>query len=396
MKTFSTVEDYIEVIAGWRDPSTNTVPNSQNILWFNFNPIISLARYDVSVLESMCTAAMENKALTTRQGELAVKIIMKYNRQLAQKNIDVSALSDPQWRLPLRVMDYSKRLRIENDKLMAEFPFSTDLIEGLREFRKDSQGSGEWNKEKRRWEFALTEYNLVYLKTWAENNQFEIDAEVVRLNSLIELTEQAGYAIELDFVDGELIIKNASATLIEYINTHCGGFAPDNLAKLIDMSSVLGYTVNQDITNTWAITQGNGVNCLSCLREIRVNPERHTESEVLSSVVKYAELTNRYPVVLFEPDLKNVLRKNLNEIIGEDKIYIHRAHRKIGKLPDDVKYIHTTVPIKDLEIPLLISSVGMMFGGEKSLMLQNTEKAIYFAMDVYTNKKEYKVSEFES
>jgi hypothetical protein len=35
-----------------------------------------------------------------------------------------------------------------------------------------------------------------------------------------------------------------------------------------------------------------------------------------------------------------------------------------------------------------------MFGGDKGMMLQNTEKAIYFTAEVYTDKKNYKVPEF--
>jgi hypothetical protein len=38
----------------------------------------------------------------------------------------------------------------------------------------------------------------------------------------------------------------------------------------------------------------------------------------------------------------------------------------------------------------------MMFGGDKGMMLQNTEKAIYFTAEVYTDKKNYKVPEFGS
>jgi hypothetical protein len=395
MKTFTHVEDYIEIIGGWRDPSTGKTVPGHNSLWFTFTPIISLARYDVSVLEHMCETVMNNKALTTRQGDLAVKIILKYARQLAQKGVDVSTVESPQWRMPLRVMDYSKRMYIQEDKIMVEFPFKTELIDGLREFRKDSQGKGEWNKEKRRWEFALTEYNLVYLKTWAEANQFDIDSETTRLNTFIETAERTGYSIELDFVDGELTIKNASNSLLAHIDEHCGGFGYDNLARLIDMSSILGYTVNADIEAAWTESHGYAVNRLSQLREVKVDDTKNQYGDILTSVVKYAELTNRYPIVFFEPDMSSRLFKDACALIGQDNIHVNRPKNRVTTIPEDVKYVYTTVPIRDFTIPLLISTAGMMFGGDKSLMIQNTEKAIYFAHEVYTNKKEYKVPEFE-
>ena len=395
MQKFTHVEDYIEVVGGFRDPQTGKTLN-HNVLWFSFTPILSLARYDVNVLDSMCTAAIDGKALTTKQGELAVKIITKYSRQLAQKGVDVSPLENPVWRLPLRVMDYTRRMHIQDDKIMIEFPFKTELIDGLREFRKDSQGKGEWNKEKRRWEFALTEYNLSYLKTWCETNDFSIDDETVRLHNIIEDVERTGYAVELDFVDSALVIKNASNTLTDYIVSNCGGFGYDNLPRLIDMAPVLGYTVNADIANTWAESQGFEVNDLTRYREVKVDVNKHDTHSVLSSVVKYAELTNRYPVVLFEPDLSGKMYRTMCELVGVDNIKVNKSKHRIGDLPSDVKYVYTSAPLKDFDIPLLISTAGMMFGGDKSLMAQHTQKAIYFAADVYTNKKEYKVPDFGS
>jgi hypothetical protein len=396
MQKYTHVEDYIEIIGGWRDPLTGKTLPGHNTLWFSFTPIISLARYDVSVLDHMCENAIANKPLTTRQGDLAVKIILKYSRQLAQKGIDVSPVENPQWRNKLRVMDYSKKLYIQDDKIMLEFPFSTELIDGLREFRKDSQGKGEWNKDKRRWEYALTEYNLVYLKTWAETNQFNVDEEAIRYNNIIEDVERATFAIELDFVDEQLAVKNASPALIEYIETQCGGFAYENLGRLIDMSSVLGYTVNADIAAAWENNHGTVLNILTMLRELKVDLTKTDSQEILSSVVKYAELTNRYPLVIFEPDLSGKLLTQLYNCVAPEQVFVPSRRNGIIDIPEDVKYIHTTVPLKNKKIPLLISTAGMMFGGDKSLMTQNAEKAIYFATEVYTHKKEHKVPEFES
>ena len=58
------------------------------------------------------------------------------------------------------------------------------------------------------------------------------------------------------------------------------------------------------------------------------------------------------------------------------------------------KYIHTTVPIRNMNsIPLIISSAGLMFGGDKQLMLQRTEKVVFCAVDVYTKQVNPKVKD---
>ena len=201
MMKYTTVEDYLEVIAGIKDPTTLKKVNNNN--WFgDFDPIISLARYDTDVLNSMSTTVSEGRALTERQGELAVKIVVKYKRQLAAKGVDVTPVEETvQWRIPLRKMDYTRRLAIDNDVIVLNFPYSTELIDELRTFRKDSQGTGEWNKDTKQWRFALTEYNLVWLMTWAGMKQFEFDAESKRLMHMITELETTPYAIELQLTD---------------------------------------------------------------------------------------------------------------------------------------------------------------------------------------------------
>ena len=396
MIRYTHVEDYLEVIAGLKDPVTLANKNSN---WFStFEPIISLARYDVSVLESMSEAANTGKALTERQGELAVKIVAKYQRQLAQKGIDTEPVLNPRWRHALRKMDYSRYMGIEDDVIIMRFPFSNSLIEELRDFRKDSQGKGEWNKEKRHWQFDLTEYNLVYLKTWAEQNQFTVDSEVQRLNALVEAVEQVPYAIELQFNDGELTIANASATLINYVNEHCGGFSADNLPRLIDMSSVLGYTVSDDIRDAWLAAYGARTLNLTTHREVKIDPATALATDDFASVLDYADLVGRYPVVIYEPDTSNKMLTRLTALRKIEDIDIRRGRFRVGDTPGVIddggtvsKYIHCTAPIRDLKIGLLISSAGMMFGGDKSIMMQNAEKAVYCTTDVYTSNKKHKV-----
>lgn len=248
MKTYSTVEDYLEVIAGIRDPVTlKTKPNN----WFNdFEPIVNLARYDTDVLNSMSTTANEGRALTEKQGALAVKIVIKYKRQLAAKGIDVAPVEEQvTWRMPLRKLDYTRKIALHDDKIMVQFPFDSVLIDSLRDFRKESQGHGEWNKENKTWSFALTEYNLVWLTTWAQQNNFEIDQELAQLNSIVAKVEKTPYAIELELANGELTISNCPVTLHEYIVSHMGGFDIDNMMRLVDMSAVLGYTVSTTIAD---------------------------------------------------------------------------------------------------------------------------------------------------
>ena len=388
MKTYSTVEDYLEVIAGLRDPvSLKTKANP----WFNnFEPIVSLARYDTDVLNSMSTTANEGRALTEKQGDLAVKIVIKYKRQLATKGVDVTPVEEqPTWRLPLRKMDYTRSLRVRDNKIAVQFPFDSGLIESLRDFKKESQGSGVWDKETKAWSFALTEYNLVWLTTWATQNNFDLDEEIKRLNQLIAKVEAAPYAIELQMSNTGCVICNCPDALKEYIDTNLDGFDLENLMRLVDFSSILGYTVDAEITNLVVAATNPRFYNLSISKEVKLDTT--TVADDLASVLDYADATQRWPVVIYEPDMSGKLLAQLRTL-REGVVEVPRAVKVNERYWDnEFRYVHAVTPVINRPIPLLISSAGMMYGGDKSLMVQNSEKVVYCSAEVYNKAGQTKV-----
>ena len=395
MKKFNTVEDYLEVIAGLRDIVTNKLTSSY---YMGFTPIINLARYDNDVLDSMSQAAIDRKPLTERQAELACKIILKYQRQLAAKLVDVSPVEHPVYRIPLRKMDYARRLFIKDDTLMLQFPYTTQLIEMLRVFRKDSQGKCVFNKEDKQWAVGFTEYNLNWLHTWAVANDFEIDDAVTALVARIAEVELAGFAIELT-CDGEsLDITNCPASMRLYINEQLGGFGIDNLLRLVDVSSDLGFTVEPDLAQVVVQHWGPRFLQLSSHREVRIEPTSRSVDDDFASVLDYAVQANRLPVVIYEPDLSGRMLQRLCELYPEDQILdAGNGKNVLARITPAVKFIYTVKPIRSLDrIPMLIISAGMIFGGDKQIMLQKASKIVYTAAEVYnksqTGKKVVKIA----
>lgn len=369
MKKFDYVEDYLQLIAGHIDPVTGRLVNS---FYWEFKPIINLARYDVKVLESMSAQAAQNQALTAKQADLACKIILNYRRQLANKLIDVSPVENPKFRTALREMDYSQRLYIDNDEIIVRFPFNNSLIEEIREFSKSSQGTVKWNRDRKVWVSALTEYNLSWLYSWAGVHQFNVDTSVNRLFELISECEKQPYVIQLALVGDELIIKNAPESLINYIKENCGGFGIDNLLQLVDLSATLGYTLDDSIAEVVISEFGHRAFTLMTNREIKLNPNTLMSSNDFESIIQYADALERWPVVCFEPDLSGRMLEKLIKMYGQP-----------AEWPEN-RYIYTTTPLKNISrIPLLISSAGMVFGGDKQLMVQRAEKIVYCAQDVY-------------
>jgi hypothetical protein len=387
MITYTTVEDYLEVIAGLKDPVTLKKSVTQSFFG-EFDPIVNLARYDTDVLNSMSTAVHEGRALTEKQGELAVKIVVKYKRQLAAKSVDITPVQEnPQWRMSLRKMDYTRRLNIVDSRIVLNFPYNTELIDELRTFRRDSQGAGEWDKEKKQWCFALTEYNLVWLTAWAETREFEFDAEARRLNQLIQDCEATPYAIKLELTDTGCDIANCPDSLREYINNSLGGFELENLLRLVDASAGLGYTVSKEIADLIVAGTSPRFYNLATSREVKLDPT--TVDDDLASVLDYADRTERWPVVIYEPDLSGKLLAQLRSL-REGVVEVAR-NVKNRNWEDGFKYVHVVTPVVDRSIPLLVSSAGMIYGGDKSLMVQQAEKIVYCSADVYNKAGQTKV-----
>lgn len=366
MIKFPYVEDYIEIISGDR-----TLPGHK-IKILPESPI-NLARYDIDIVMSMGVQLQSGLPLTVRQGTLACKIILKYQRQLTLLGVDVTPVNDPQWRLPLRVIDYSCRLFIDHDLINIKFPYDSELIQQLRKFNTDSQGRCQWNTQRKIWEAALTEYNLSWLITWAKNHSFDIDPEVEKLFSLITTIEANEYKICLVIQDNELTITNCPDSLRNYIEQNLGGFAIDNLIRLVDYSSILGYEVDEDILSALTVEYGSKFCEILTSRELKIQPNDLLNN--LTDLLDYIDRVQRWPCVFFEPDLSQTILTELIERYGDN-------------WSDSGRYIHTIKPITDLtRIPMVVTTVGLIFSGDRQLMLQRAEKIVYCAVDVYNKSK---------
>ena len=380
MKRFPSVEDYIEVINGDRNPDTGRVYD----LFSSTPPIVSLARYDVQILSSMSQTTQSGRSLTDRQAELAVKLVLKYRKQLEKLDIDVSPVETPNFRLGIRQIDRRRLLSIENDSIVLKFPYETTLINDLRDLAKISQGRWRFDAANRAWSLAITETNVVAANGFAQNHQFEIAPEFARYIEAVESCEQIPYEIKLVAQDGNITITNAARSLIEAVD-NCCGFDRSNLDLLVDWAPVYGYVVDDLIQIDMVIKHGARVVNLMTAKETKFAPT--ADESVFQDIIRYADTTNRYPIYVYEPDMSERLYKSFVEkCFSEQEIY---RVQTLKKAAPDIKarviYFNKFTTAWDRAVSLLISGQGMMHGGEKTILLQQAEKVVYFATEVYNN-----------
>ena len=125
---------------------------------------ISLGTYDKKFLSNIYET---NKPLTTNQNELLDKIILRYNKQFAKKELIATELINLPWTRPLIVSSphYTEaHISTEDDTICIRTPYKKDYILKL----KDSKYPIVWDREKRVW---YTDYCATTLKYIIEQTE---------------------------------------------------------------------------------------------------------------------------------------------------------------------------------------------------------------------------------
>ena len=342
---FVYVEDYIEFIAGWRERNGRILQLFQNIP----SPL-SLARYDVSILNSLgVQTALENRAYTDKQAELAKKIIFKYRRQLAN-------LSDPvivpdrldNFRLGVREVDRTKSASVHDGVIWLRFPYDAELIRNIKDFSRTSQGFLHWDNQDKVWKMALTEYNVGLVMTYCKDNGFGIDSQIEEIFGKILECEKTKYKIELIKDQDQYKIVNAERSLIEYLERELGDQCWTNLIRLCDLAEICGYTISDEVVDELkTVVKKTVIRQLICYKKFGVAKEEFKD------VIEYARLVNRLPVHYYTG---------------------HQIPAK--KETDEIIYMGSTTRVPaNYQIKLLLTET-LMIGSRKQSWLQNSEKLI--------------------
>ena len=367
MITYPHVEDYLEYLGGYEVGLTALLtPQSINR--------ISLARYDIAIVNSMASTTVFGTALTDKQAELAVKLVLKYRRQFAKLGIDVAPAETPVFRLAPRKMDRTKAVWLDGDCIIVKFPYDNDLIKELQNFREESQGRAWYDRDKKLWNLAITEYNVNWIIPWANGYGFEIDHQVQELFAQILECEQQPFEIKLVQDNKGYKITNASASLNEYIQTR-GGFGRGNLVKLIDYAGLCGYDIDDDIKNYCMEHYPTALVAIGSKHSIHLPPS----PTHLNMIFDYAEITDRYPICIYNPTLFDIdlSRFEEEEIVRFDR---NGKTKTSDYDPYRVKVVYAgKIPATwDFPVPLMVTTFEMMFGGRKMDWTRRAEKIIYY------------------
>lgn len=374
MTKYPHVEDYLELLAGYDPASNNT-----NVIFGHVTPNkIRLARYDVQIVENMAGNTVWGTALTDRQADLAVKLILKYRRQFTNIGIDVTPVETPVYRLPVRKIDRTRSMTLDTDGIKIRFPYDQKLIEQIRQYRETAHGRVEWNNQTRVWTMGITEGNVNWAVTWAEMHQFSVDDAILDMFESVIRVENQPYEIKLIRQGTEYIVTNAEPSLTAWIDQHLG----QNLIKLIDHAGLLGYAVDEALLAEATQLWGSALEYFGPKHRVHLNPGAMApdgQRDLWQWLLDYAELTDRYPICVYDPNSTDL---SLDRF--DDKQVVHFDQNGKTKTsnynPYDVKIIYARkLPqVWEFPVPMMITTVEMMYGGRRADWLNRAEKIVYW------------------
>lgn len=362
MKSLTYIEDYIMLMA------------NHQICWPPSVPIINLARYDEPIVNNMAEQIQRNLGFTDKQAILAHKIVIKYKRQWANAGYDISQQENHGlFKLPIRVIDRSKGIDINQGKIEIKFPYNQDLISHIRAAVNSLPGHLYFDRERHSWISSLIESRLVWAKEFGDKYNFEFGDEFQSALKLMESVEQ--YHIRLQYNGSNFEITNAADSLISYIMDH-GGFGKDNIIRLIDLSGTLGYQVDDAVYDHLNVPLD--VELVQLLTERSTNLQFDNQID-LEKVIKYAELTQRFPIYVYESG-SSVMRQQLNRYFAAEDIVDRKNMPNSAKGGRVVYFNHWK--LADSNIPLLVTTHTLMIGNRRQQMLHTADKVVFFSQRI--------------
>lgn len=216
------------------------------------NGHISIQSQDLAAVSSFYTHIINKSPLTQSQGNLIIKFLNKYKSQALRLDFDYSVyLENPQWKMPFRVIDLSKKIWVENDEFKTtwvclKFPYQLKK-EFDDEFEDNSQHS-IWDSERRVRKIILYKCNLIHVHEFAKKHNFEIDDTfLIALGDVEEIWQNQDDILPHSSLSyGSITIKNCSEEIFDWWTNNCTGNRETDLL----LAKSMGYPFDEKPLNT--------------------------------------------------------------------------------------------------------------------------------------------------
>lgn len=352
-------------------------------------PVINLASYDVKFISDLAQQSMLTQlGLTDRQYELAVKIVRKYERQLRRLNVRI--VEDLPSRKPLRSVDRTKKMNIEDNKnICIQFPYNEHLIKQIRVFTKpdqDARGSVRYDSNRKVWLMALTEPNVTWAVNFGRQHHFDISPELDAIEQQLVEFERTPYAIELDIVDDQLIIHNAAKSMLDWLAANNIQMTLDNIVNVAHYNQLLGFTISERAQAKIRQSVPPTADLMFSDGKLHIKPSNLGDSG-LKAVFTYTRLLKKKLWVLVnksDPYYEDILQK-VNQEFNSEELLFFPGYNVRAPVDQYSCILVNTYPNHRIESPFRTDVVLTTQGLVQSpwyRLLQNAEKIVYYCESI--------------
>lgn len=229
----NTIEDLLEILAGLQQTSS-----------------IQIDPVDATIMHSIARQTFKGTALTDRQYNLMREKLQSYKNHFTALDYDFDQAID-NLRQPLRTIDRSKYIKLQDNKIVIRFPFRKTEILLVQEIQ---YGEGySHNKGSHTHEFSFNEINVLNLLDRFSNKEFEIDQELINLYHDIKSIHSDPQGYLSGVVNNKLI--NIAPKLKTCISNEIGELTKESFIKFIDRRfryglDIIDNELDQEITLT--------------------------------------------------------------------------------------------------------------------------------------------------
>lgn len=159
---------------------------------FVYEPI-SIQPYDHPIARSLATQLDSGLALTEKQGTIAERLLKKYSGALTNVGFDIEKLlAEKIYKNPFRVIDKTKSIYVDGEKLVCKSPFIPDLVNAFKKRKKVPYKRGDYQPDTKEWNFDYNEPNLDFMFKQIKGKNFSIDREILDKYEQIEAVLKDG------------------------------------------------------------------------------------------------------------------------------------------------------------------------------------------------------------
>ena len=188
---------------------------------------------DKDIVHSLGRQLANGNAFTEKQSHIGLRLVNKYSSYLKESGYDIiKLLEESPFKWPFRKLDSTKRLYIEDDKIVIKSPFIAEVINKIKKRKGGSHFKGEYRPNTKEWSFDYNESNVMFLyELIVGYNTFDIEQKIKDdYNKCIEICKD--YEQHLPMLKGKDIQGDVREAVMQARMNGIGVFDDDVVALM--------------------------------------------------------------------------------------------------------------------------------------------------------------------